>query len=186
MSVELVRRLFSVEDYHRMAEAGILSPDEKVELLEGEVVHMNPIGSPHAACVSRLTELFAQHVRSRALMRVQAPIRVGDQSEPEPDLVLAKRRPDHYASNHPAPQDIFLAIEVAWSSLSVDRHKKMPLYGRFGIPEAWIVNLEEGRLEVYRDPAEDGYRQIWLLGRGKRVQLLAFPEVEVTVDEVLG
>jgi Uma2 family endonuclease len=186
MSVELVRRHFTVEEYHRMSEAGVFGADERIELLEGEICQMAPIGSAHAACVKRLNDLFAERVRPRALIGVQDPVRMGGDSEPQPDLTLLRLRQDFYAGQHPGPEDVFLAVEVACSSLAVDRRVKVPLYGRHGIPEAWIVNLDEGRLEVCRDPAEDGYRQIWLLGRGKSVTLLAFPDVEVTVDELLG
>jgi hypothetical protein len=186
MSVELLRRRFPIEEYHRMAEAGILAPDERVELLEGEIVRMNPIGSPHAACVKRLNELFAERVRPRALIGVQDPVRLGGRSEPQPDLTLLRPRPDYYAEAHPGPEDVFLVVEVAWSPPPIDRQDKVPLYARFGIAEAWIVNLDEARLEVCREPAPDGYRQVLLLGRGQYIRLLAFPDVELTVDELLG
>jgi Uma2 family endonuclease len=186
MSVELRRHRFTVEQYRRMAEAGIFSEDDRVELLEGEIVRMNPIGSPHAGCVKRLNSLFAQRLGLRVVIGVQDPLRLGDYSEPEPDLMLLRPRPDFYSESHPEPPDVLLIVEVAWSSLAEDRRVKVPLYARFGIPECWLVDVDARRLVVYREPSIDGYRSSCDLGRGERFTLLAFPDVEVAVEEALG
>jgi Uma2 family endonuclease len=180
------KRLFTVEEYHRMSEAGILAADERVELIEGEIVQMAAIGSPHAGCVNRLTNLLAWRLGQRAVVAPQNPVRLGDRSEPQPDLALVRPRADFYSASHPVPEDVLLLVEVACSSLPEDRRLKVPLYARHGINEVWLVDLDGERLEVYREPAEDGYRNVQLLGRGQRVRLGAFPELELTVDEVLG
>lgn len=135
MSVQLLRRSFTVEEYHRMAEAGILREDDRVELLEGEIVEMTPIGSRHAACVDRLNQLGVRGVGPRAIVRVQSPVRLGERSEPQPDLTLLRARPDFYAHAHPGPADVLLIIEVAEASADADRTVKMPLYARAAIPE---------------------------------------------------
>jgi hypothetical protein len=141
MGVQLARRLFTVAEYHKMAEAGILSEDDRVELLEGEIVAMSPIGSRHAGTVKRLLDQFIplQGAR-RVILSVQDPIRLGEYSEPQPDLALLRPRADFYASSHPGPEDVLLIIEVADQSAAVDREVKVPLYARWGIPEVcwWI------------------------------------------------
>jgi Uma2 family endonuclease len=134
MGVQVQRRLFTVEEYHRMAEAGILSEDDRVELIEGELVTMSPIGSRHAACVARLTALLFP-VGGRGILWVQNPIRLGARSEPQPDVALLRYRPDFYASAHPGPEDVLLVVEVAETSADADRSLKIPLYARYGIPK---------------------------------------------------
>ena len=153
----LVKRLFTVEEYHKMAKAGILGEDDRVELLEGEIVQISPIGSRHAACVMRLTELLSQRVVGRAHVRVQNPILLGEHSEPQPDVTLLRRREDFYASSHPRPEDVLLVIEVAETSAAVEREVKAPLYARYGIPEVWVVDLAGGQVEVFRRPSPQGY-----------------------------
>jgi Uma2 family endonuclease len=186
MSVQLVRRKFTVDDYHRMAQAGILSEDDRVELIEGEIVAPSPIGSRHAACVKRLLRFFDRRIGEKALVAVQDPIRLGEHSEPQPDLVLLKPRDDFYAEAHPKPEDVLLVVEVAETSSEYDREVKVPLYARFGIDEVWLVDLEAGVAEVYRDPSQEGYRERKMLGRGEVISPKAFPEIELLVDEFLG
>lgn len=186
MTEQLVRRRFSVEEYYRMAEAGILAPDERVELIEGDVIEMNPIGSPHAGCVKRSNKLFSRCLGDRALISVQDPVRLSKHSEPEPDLMLLRPRADSYAESHPEPGDVLLLLEVAWSSLGIDKNIKMPLYASHGIPEAWLADLDGGRLLVHRLPGPDGYGHLQILVRGQRIAPLAFPDVEVAVEELLG
>ena len=132
MAVPVPKRLFTVDEYYEMARVGILKPDEHVELLDGEIVRMNAIGSPHAWCVKRLTRTFYQ-LEDRCLISVQDPLRLNDRSEPEPDLVILQ--PDTPEDRHPEPQDVFLVIEVADSPISVDRRRKRAMYARAGIPE---------------------------------------------------
>ena len=185
MSVELVKRLFTVEEYHRMGEVGILGEDDRVELIEGEIVQMSPIGSRHAACVDRLLQNLMDKVKGRAIVRVQSPIRLGDRSEPQPDLVLLRPREDFYASGHPGPGDVLLVIEVAESSAEYDREVKVPLYARYGIVEVWLVDLERNRVEVYREPKEGRYWEVREVLGEEEVRLKLLPEVSLGVGQIL-
>ena len=185
------RRRFTVDDYYKMAEVGILRPDDRVELLDGEIVQMSPIGSAHAAGVTRVTNAFYARVGDRAVIRVQNPIHLGDHSEPEPDMALLRPRAELYARAHPRPADVLLVVEVADTSAAFDRRVKLPLYACAAIPETWllVVGAVPSRwiaLEVHRDPTPDGYRQIRRLRRGQRLSPLALPNLEVSVDELLG
>ena len=186
MSVQLLRRSFTVEEYYRMARVGILTEDDRVELIEGEIIKMTPVGSRHAACVDRLTHLFSASVRGQAIVRVQNPVRLSERSEPQPDLALLRFRPDFYASSHPGPQDVLLVIEVAETSLELDREIKLPLYARSGIAEAWLVDLAGQQLEVCLRPTPRGYEEVRRVGRGARVRSQAFPDLDLGVDEILG
>ncbi len=186
MSVQVSRRRFTVDEYHRMLEAGILGEDDRVELINGEVVEMAPIGSRHAACVKRLNTLFALQVRDRAIVGIQDPIRLGEFSEPQPDITLLRPRPDYYAAGHPTSEDVLLVIEVAETSAEYDRQVKVPLYARAGIPEVWVVDLAGEAVEVYREPAGNSYRQMRRLGRGETVSPEALPNLALAVDDILG
>ncbi len=134
MTPRLLRRPFTVAEYHRMAEAGVLGEDDRVELLEGEIVQMTPIGSRHAACVARLTHLFVDRLQGRAQVNVQNPVHLSERSEPQPDLALLRPRPDFYARAHPGPADVLLLVEVAETSSDVDWTVKIPLYAGAGVP----------------------------------------------------
>lgn len=186
MSVQLARRLFAVEEYYRMARAGILTEDDHVELIEGEIVEMAPIGSRYAACVDRLTRLLIEHLRRQAIVRVQSPIRVGEYSEPQPDLTLLRPRSDFYATDHPAPRDVLLVVEVAETSTDYDREVKGPLYARAGIPEFWLVDLSRGIVEVYRQPTAHGYQVVEQHGTTSHLTLAMLPSLILSVDEILG
>jgi Uma2 family endonuclease len=187
MAVQLVTYRFTVQDYHRMAEAGIFREDDRLELLEGDVVEMPPIGPGHAGAVKRLMNSFLPLQGERkAIISVQDPIRLSAHSEPQPDLALLKPRPDFYAWEHPSPEDVFLVVEVMDSLVSYDREVKVPLYARFGIQETWLVDVEQGLIEVYREPNPEGYRQVRTLRRGEHLSPQAFPELILTVDELLG
>ena len=185
MAVSVPRRLFTVDEYYEMARVGILKPDERVELLDGEIVRMNAIGSPHAWCVKRLTRTFYQ-LDDRYLISVQDPLRLDIRSEPEPDIVILQ--PDTPEDRHPEPRDVFLVIEVADSSISVDRQRKRPMYARAGIPEYGIVDLNADRIEIYRDPlsSRGRFRSVTLLGRGDRISPLFAPDIPVEVTMILG
>lgn len=183
MAVSVPRRRFTVDEYYAMAKHGILKSDERVELLDGEIVPMNPIGSPHAWCVKRTTELFYWS-RDRFRISVQDPLRLNDRSEPEPDIVILQ--PDTPEDRHPGPQDVLLVIEVADSSIRVDRRRKRTMYARAGIFEYWIVDLTAGRVEVYRDPIRARYRSVRLLGPGDTVSPVFAPDLQIAVSTVLG
>src|SRR5438552_12280642 len=149
-TVEVRRRRFTVEEYHRMAEAGILSEDDRVELIEGEIVQMSPIGPRHSACVDRLNALFTSRLRRRAIVRVQNPIVLSRWTEPQPDLTLLRPRADFYAERHPGPADVLLAVEVAETSGVYDRGTKLALYARARIPEVWLVDVRGDRRRLVR------------------------------------
>lgn len=186
MVVRVARRLFTVEDYHRMREAGILSEDDRVELIEGEILEMSPIGSRHAAVVDRLNRLFHRLLGERAIIRIQNPIRLGMYSEPQPDVALLRSREDFYEAEHLGPGDVGLVVEVADRSVEGDRGVKAPLYGRAGILEFWLVDLAAGVVEVYREPGVEGYRSVRRLGPGETLAPLAFPDCILQVEEILG
>lgn len=172
------RRLFTVSDYYKMAEVGILSPDDRVELIRGEILKMSPIKSPHAGIVNELSELLILALSGRATVTVQNPLRINKNSEPEPDIVVAKYRKDKYRAAHPRPEDVFLLIEVADSSLSFDRNVKTPLYAQAGIPEYWIVNLNDRQIEVFRSPAEGEYQEKQIV---KHTETAVCSTIEFTV-----
>jgi len=176
---------FSVEDYYRMAEFGVLRPGARLELLDGQIIDMSPIGPAHAAVGKRLNECFSRLAQGRWLMAVQDPLRLDDHSEPEADLMLLKRAPDFYASRHPLPEEVFLLIEVADATLEFDRDEKLPVYGRAGIAEVWIVNLADATVEVYREPHFAGYASRVILRAGDKAKPQGFPDVAVDVAELL-
>ena len=185
MPAALTRRRFTVGEYYRMAEAGILRPGERVELIEGEIITMAAIGSRHAAVVTRLQRRFERALGDRALVRVQNPVRLSDLSEPEPDVALLRPHADYYASAHPGPADVLLMIEVAETTLAFDRGTKLPLYAIAGIPEYWIVDLGGDRIEVYREPGATGYSDVRRLGRDDTLRVAAFPDYEIAGDAIL-
>lgn len=186
MTVQIQRRPFTADEYHRMAQAGILCEDDRVELLDGEIVEMVPIGPGHAACVDRVNRLLSERLGRRAIVRVQNPVRLGERSEPQPDLALLAPRPDFYASAHPGPADVLLIIEVAETSADLDRQIKVPLYARAGIREVWLVDLAARAVEVYREASPQGYRRVGRVGPGQRLAPQALGDAEVSADDILG
>ncbi len=175
---------FTVEQYDEMIDAGILDENVRVELIRGEIVPKMPIGDNHSACVKRLNLFLGRAAGPRAIIGIQDPIRLTD-SEPEPDVSVVAPRADFYADGKPGPNDIMLLIEVADSSLEFDREDKLPIYAEAGIAEYWIVNLQEEVIEVYRDPAEEVYRNQTIARRGDSLTLLALPDVTVAVRDIL-
>jgi len=156
----IVRHRLTVADYHRMGEAGILHEDSRVELIEGEIIDMAPIGSRHAGTVCQLSRLLERAVGDHALVWTQNPFILDDHSEPEPDIALLRPRADFYKCSHPRPKDVLLTIEVAESSLRYDQKVKAPFYARHGIPELWVVDVENGRLTIYRRPESGVYQDV--------------------------
>ena len=170
-----------------MGEAGVFGEDDRVELLDGHVYAMSPIGSEHAACVRRLNRLFQKRVGTSALVSVQTPIRLDDVSEPEPDLALLAPRDDDYAARHPRPDDIFLVVEVADTSLAFDRDVKLPLYADAGIPEVWLVDLASNEVHAFRRLESDRYAEHETVGPGEAIRVTELPSLSpVSTDEVLG
>jgi Uma2 family endonuclease len=186
MSVEVIKRRFTVDDYHRMAQSGILSPDDRVELIDGEVVAMSPIGSRHSACIDRATRALVMLLVDRAIVRVQSSVRLNRYNEPEPDLVLLRPQADFYASRIPGPADILLIIEVAESSVDYDREVKAPLYAGAGVPEYWLADLNARRLVCYSDPADGAYRTLGHRSAGESVAPVLLPECPIAVADLLG
>ncbi|MGA2543555.1 MAG: Uma2 family endonuclease [Verrucomicrobiota bacterium] len=176
---------FTSRDYYRMAETGVLKPDARVELLDGQVFEMSPIGPFHGGAVSRLNRLFVTLSKGRWFVWVQNPVTLDDYSEPQPDLMLLKPAADDYTTALPAPDDVFLLIEVSDSTVASDREKKLPLYGRAGIREVWIVNLPDQSIEVCRDPHYQGYASTEILRPGSQARPLAFPDVAVDLADLL-
>jgi Uma2 family endonuclease len=186
MRTPLAPRRWSIEEYHRMAAAGILGEDDRVELLDGEIVEMSPIGSVHAAAVRSLARHIQRAAGEHCLVSVQDPIRLPPASEPQPDLALLRLRDDLYRSELPAAGDVLVVIEVADSSVAVDRRVKLPLYARAGIAEAWLVDLSGSTLEVWLDPTEQGYTTRRIFRSGETVVATAMPDLEVPVDVALA
>ncbi len=186
MEVQVLRKRFTIEDYHRMGQAGILSEDDRVELIDGEIVVMTPIGSPHAGKVNRLNRIFGARLGDRAVVTVQNPVVLPPDSEPQPDLVILRPREDFYERSHPRPEDVLLLIEVSDTSLEYDRTVKLPLYARAGIPEVWIVDLSGACVEMYRDPGAESYRRVQRFTRGQSLAPRAFPDLLISVDEIFG
>ncbi len=176
---------FSVREYYRMAETGVLRPDARVELLNGEIIDMSPVGPFHGGLVKRLSRLFHLEAKGRWTVSTQDPLRLDDHSEPEPDIMLLKPVPDDYISRHPQPEDVFLLIEVSDTTLDYDLEEKLPAYGRAGVPEVWIVNLQSATIEVYRELRFTGYASKTVLRAGEQAKPLAFPDAVVDVAELL-
>lgn len=184
MQVERPLRRFTVDEYERMGELGILRPDDRVELIEGVIVEMAAIGSRHAGTVNRMNRLLVLALGDRYVVCPQNPIRLPPWSEPEPDLLVARPRPDDYAGGHPESGDTLLCIEVSDTTLREDRAKTR-VYARNGVPEAWIVNLPGGVVEVYRDPGNDGYETREVAEPGADVAPAALPDLRLAVTEML-
>jgi Uma2 family endonuclease len=182
---EVRLRPISVAEYHRMGETGILGPDERVQLVNGRIIEMPPIGPRHASHVGRLRRLLAARFEDRATVREQQPLTLDSRSEPEPDVVIARSSPEDYESAHPTAADALLVIEVSDSTLPTDRGEKLAAYAKSGVPEYWIVNLVDGVLERYADPDGVTYREQRVARSGERVAPRAFPNDAIAVDEIL-
>ena len=180
----ITTRRFNVHEYHRMSEAGVLRHGDREELLDGEVVVMAAIGSPHQAAVDRLNRLLTKAC-DQQIVRVQGPVRLDEWNEPRPDLAILRPRDDFYASGHPSPGDVLLLIEVADTSLRFDREVKLPLYARAGIVECWIVDLNGRCVEVHRDPGPGGYGRSRTLARGESVSPAELPDLTFCGDRLL-
>jgi Uma2 family endonuclease len=180
------RRRFSIDEYYKMTEAGILSEDDRVELVEGEIVYMAPIGIRHAQCVDRLNRIFSRLLSENVMVRVQNPIRLGQDTEVQPDVALLRLRDYSKDQQHPGPEDVLLAVEVSDTTLLWDRREKIPLYARADIAEVWIVNLQQDRIEVYSQPEGGAYQTSRRLRRGQSLAVPGFLEAKVKIDDVLG
>ena len=178
------RHRLTVAEYYRMGETGILAPEARVELIEGEVIDMPPIGSPHAGTVNYLGHNLGLACGAQAIVSMQNPVFLDLHSEPQPDILLLRPRPDFYRSAHPTPADVFLIVEVSDTSLAYDTQIKLPLYARHGIPEVWIVDLPNRRIITYRTPAAAGFQDVQTLTDLSTVTPLLLPGVTLDLSGV--
>ena len=186
MTTQPQSRAFTVGKCDRMVAADILTEEDRVELIAGQVVAMSPIGCRHAACVKRLNLLIGKMVGDSMLIGVQDPIRLGAYSEPEPDLVLLRPRADFYAAAHPSAADVLLAIEVADTSADYDREVMLPLYAQAGIPEVWLIDLQAGHIEMYARPQGDAYQQCVEVAADATLTSPTIPQLALAAADLLG
>jgi Uma2 family endonuclease len=185
MAIPFRRGLITVDEFQRMAETGVFTRDVRLELIRGEIVEMTPIGDPHALCVMLIGDAFAD-LRPAGIVSPQNPLRLpGQQSVPQPDIVLLRRRPD-FRARPPQVGDVLLLVEVSDSSLAYDRDVKIPLYAESGIPEAWLVDLHSKTIFVYRRPSAEGYQEVRQYRRGDAISIQTFPDVQFSMEEILG
>ncbi len=181
----LPARRFTVAEYYAMAEAGILTEDDRVELIDGVIVAMAPMGRNHRSTTNRYTRLFGESVRRRAIVQIQSSIVLDDRTMPEPDLALLREQADFYQSNDAGPEDVLLLIEVSDSSVDYDRNEKLPRYARAGIPEVWLTILPERVIEVHTEPAGGRYTRLRTFRPGDTVSPACFPDIALPVSEIL-
>ncbi len=180
------RHRITVDEYYRIAEAGIFKADDRVELIEGEMLDMPPIGIDHAYVVNRLTAILIQSAGFTANVSSQNPIRLNQRTEPQPDIALLRYREDFYRHIRPSPEDVLLLVEVSDSTLRYDKEIKLPLYARHGIPEVWIVDLEHSLVEVYRNPIDGNYAEKQCLVKGDGIAPKGLTECWVDLDQLIG
>ena len=181
---DVTRRRFTVHEYHRMAEAGILHEDDRIELMDGELVEMAAVGAPHFNCVNRLNHLLVRRVGDDAIVSIQNPVRLDEYSEPQPDVALIRAR--DYSESLPTPEGLLLLIEVSDTTLAYDRGTKLSRYAEAGIPQLWIVNLPDERIEHHTAPSGDLYGRVHLARRGEAIESATLPGLSVRVDDILG
>ena len=179
------RRRFTVAEYYAMADVGILEENDRIELLDGYLIVMPPIGVWHASIVDRFTNSLPPQLQGRAIVSVQNPTRLNDNSEPQSDIMLLRWRDDFYSGGHPGPADVLLLIEVADTSVDYDRSVKLSAYARTGIPEVWIATRQDSRIEAYTEPIEGEYSNVRYAGHGDSIAPQAFPEVILEVDSLI-
>jgi len=186
MRIEATKKLFTADEFYRISEAGIFTEGQRVELIDGEIIEMSPIGTRHAVCVNRANTFLTEAFRRKAIVSIQNPLRLGEFTEVLPDVVVFKPRADFYASERPTPADVLFLVEVADTTLRYDRNVKVPRYAAAGIAEVWIEDLKGDSLLVYHDPAEKTFKTSLTLHRGDSVSPLAFPAVKFKVEDLLG
>jgi len=184
--VTISRRLLTLDEYHTIGAAGVLKEDDRIELIEGEMIEMAPIGSRHMAKVNRLARLLSQSIGAQAIVSVQNPIALPPRNEPQPDVTLLKPRGDDYESGLPGAEDILLVIEVADTTVAYDRDVKMPIYARYGIIEAWLVDIQAGSLSIFLDPGEKGYRRLLSPTKTETITPSLLPNVSIRLRDLWG
>jgi Uma2 family endonuclease len=185
-SIEPRRHRLTVADYYRMGQVGILAPDARVELIDGEIIDMAPIGGPHVWTVLHLDRLLQEAAKDKAFVLVQSPLALGDHSAPQPDLALLRPRGEHYRLSLAGPSDVLLIVEVAQSSLRFDRDDKIPLYAHHGIPEVWLIDLEAKRLVRYRNPESGAYALLDEPDLASPLETSALPGTSVDLRGLFG
>ncbi len=185
MSFQLAKRLFNVDEYYRLAEKGILSDDERVELIHGEIFEKSPKGSRHIACVNRLNSILSKMPDESGILSVQNPISIDEFSEPEPDIAILKFREDFYQNEKPKAQDVLLLIEVCDSSVEADKWIKLPLYAFAGIQEVWLVDLSSDRVTSYTEPKGEEYRNSTQHFKEDTVLSLKLPMLKIPVKKII-
>ena len=185
MSLQISKRLFTVHDYHRMVDAGILSEDDRVELIRGEIIAMSPIGPRHSAAVLRATQFLVKAVGDAAIVGVQGSVRLDEYDEPQPDIYLLRPKEDFYASGHATPADILLIVEMADSSLGYDQTVKLSLYAETGVPEYWIADIQNDKLICYTELQNGAYDRMQVFQRGASVSPRLLPDCSVPTDKLL-
>lgn len=178
------RHAVTAREYLRMGDAGVFAPEARLELIDGEIIEMAPIGSPHAAVVRTLDRLFVRLVGDRAIVSAQNPVIATERSVPQPDIALLRSRADCYYDSHPAAGDVLLLVEVADTTLSFDLGTKIPLYARAGIVEAWVIDIKTRSVHVHRDPGEGGYKTVLMMRSGEVIAPAALPETAVAISEI--
>lgn len=176
----------SVELYHYMAERGMFAPDERVELIDGQIFTMSPVGSLHVRCVNFLNRILSRLLDDEFLVSVQNPIVSANDSEPQPDLTILRSSNNLFKNDLPTGKDTVIVIEVADTSASFDRNRKFPKYAQAGIPEAWLIDLKRDAVEVHTEPGPNGYGVVRTLRRGDKLVSSAIPVIELPVEEILG
>jgi len=186
METPVLKRLFTVDEFHQMAEGGVFGEDDRLELLDGEIVQMTPIGSQHAACVKQLNEWFVRHVGVDVIVGVQDPVVLDEGNELYPDIALLRRQPDFYNRSHPRPSDVLLVVEVADTTGDYDRRVKVPRYARAGIPEVWVVDLRARVIDVHAGPVAGEYRDPRRVGPGESLAVPGVSGQQLAVAEILA
>ena len=186
MQAEVTKRLFTVDDYYKMDEAGILPRDVRTELLDGEVIEVTRMGPRHASVLSRVNHLFVELFDRKVVVRSQLPFGIGTYSELEPDIAFFRVEEDFYSSKHPGPVDAVLVLEIADSSLTYDRDMKLKVYAAANVPEVWIADLRGDELLVFRHPSGRTYGTALIFKREDSISCLAFPDISFSVQELLA
>ena len=176
----------TVDMYHYMAESGVFQPDERLELIDGEIFEMSPVGSLHVRCVNFLNDFLVRKLAGEYLVSIQNPIISANDTEPQPDLTILRRHDDLYKYHLPTGSDTLIVIEVADTSASFDRNRKFPKYAQAGIPEAWLIDLKREGVEIHSDPAPNGYSIVKTYRRGEKIISKVLPSIELSVDDILG
>lgn len=182
MSTLVRKRLINSREYHEMGETGMFQPDEKIELINGEIYTKCPIGSKHAAVVELFSDLLESVIENKFKVRTQNPVRLGEFNELQPDLVVLDFRQDYYASSHPVPGDVHLIVEVSDATYDFDRNVKLPIYSSAGIPAYWIINLNKNFIKVFEEPREEFYKKTTRYGPGDTI---SFQGKSIDVSQIL-